>query len=196
MIHDGLSSSLLRDMRPVLDDVVMADRQRRLVETVISTVEANWQTQRQEKYADALAVRDREHQTVLDVASQFLELIAERAEDVRNGRRAPEEVRGWLRDVQASHQTLTKLHRGVESTEDELSELEAMSPDDFQAKQYERFPLLVDGSPTLAALVEAEASRVRMKAMMPSKQQMDADQDAMLAERGIRFPASRRPQGW
>lgn len=198
----GFDSVLLADMRHVVDTVTMSDREKRLASKAVDQLEAHWLGVKQERYAAALSGRDDEHETVLQVAREFKTRLVEAIEDVRNGRRDPGQVRGWLRDVRSDHASLAGIHRTVEAMENELAALNAKTADEFQEDQFRRFPSGASGAPTLAALM-AEQERKRREAAAPrlSRQQIDEDQDALADAlhrdlgRG-RFPGMRRPEGW
>ena len=117
MTHPGFTSPRLADMRLVLDEVPLADRERRAVETALAGVETEWQTKKQESYGQGVAERDRQHGEVIGAAEQFIDAIAEARDDVRNGRRSGREVRAWLRDARADFDKLVEQHRGDASGE-------------------------------------------------------------------------------
>lgn len=190
--HPGFTSPRLCDMRRVLDEVPLSARDHRAAEKALADIEAEWQGKHRDAYTAGVDARDNQHDEVLTVTEQFRELIAETIDDVRNGRRSPKEVRSWLRDVHADHGRLADQHRGIEATEDRLSEYEAMSPDDYQAQVFERHPLLVQGATTLRGKAQDNASRVQPAS---GAGMSDDDQDALIRELGGR-PGPRRPAGW
>lgn len=199
MSHPGLSSPDLTEMRRVLDEVALPDRDRRAVQTALAEIEGHWKNQHQESYGAGVTERDRLHDEVLTVVDQFHTRVSEAIDDVRNGRRTAKEVRSWLRDVHTDHQRLTEQHRGITAREDGLAKYEAMSPEDFQAEQFRRFPMLTKAAPTIAAKVTEQSYRPPAVPRQ-SQSQADADQDALAAEISREFgrPASppRRPAGW
>lgn len=199
MSHPGLSSPDLTEMRRVLDEVALPDRDRRALETALAEIEGHWKNQHRESYGAGVAERDRLHDEVLTVVEQFHSRVTEAIDDLRNGRCSHKDVRTWLRDVHTDHQRLTEQHRGIAAREDGLAEYEAMSPEDYQAEQLRRFPLLAKAAPTLAVKV-AEHSYRPPAVPRKSQSQADADQDALAAEMSREFgrPASppRRPAGW
>jgi len=197
MNHPGFTSLRLADMRRVFDEVPMSDRDRRIYQSALNKIEAEWQTRHQDAYGTGLNARDDQHDQVIEVAGQFSDLMAEAIDDVRNGRRSPTEVRSWLRDVRNDFQKLTQQHEGIEISEGRLAGFESMDLADFQADQLTRFPPLANGMSTLAARAQ-EIAKAREVASRPrqnlSREQMDADQDA-LARALRRFSALNDRQG-
>jgi hypothetical protein len=179
--HPGLSSPRIADMRQLLESEELNDTARRRVETAIEEIETVWANRKREGYDKGVAERDRNHAELLEATNQFRELIKQRADDVRNGRWSAAEARSWLRDVRADFDKLTRWHRGIESSEERLTEVDAMTVDQFQAAQFTRFPMTAGASPTLAAKLAEDANRRTSRRTGPglSKAQIDADQEAL-----------------
>ncbi|GAA1203214.1 hypothetical protein [Pseudonocardia alaniniphila] len=189
--HPGYMSPRLADMRRVLDEEPLSDKQRRLVQRALADIEGDWKNSHTDAYERGLAARDEQHDEVLEVAGMFCSQISDAHEDVRHGRKSAAEVRAWLRDVRADFEKLTQQHRGIEASEDSLAQLEAMDLDDYQEQQFTRFPLVRQGAPTLNSKLQTIASRreaPRFSAL--SKAQMDADQDEL--QRVLRRELGRR----
>ena len=189
--HPGFTSPRLADMRTVLDDVALPDRERRAVESALADVENDWQGRKQESYAHGVDERDRLHTEVLDVAGEFIDQIAEARDDVLNGRRNGRETRAWLRDARADFGKLVEQHRGIIASETALAAREAQDPADFQDETFARFPRLVNGAVTLAAKVRDILSRPRrVAAPYQTRDEIERAQDDLVRELK-RFPAIR-----
>lgn len=194
MTHPGLNSPRLIEMRTVLDDVALPDRERRAIEAALAGIQAEWETKKQEAYSEGVAERDRQHHEVLDVAQVFIDDITERRDDVLNGRRSGREVRAWLRDARADFAKLMQQHRGILASEAKLAEMEGQDPAEFQNGFFARFPSLARGAPTLAQRAGEILRRPRRSATGPvgqTKEEFDAAQDALVRELK-RFPAMGR----
>lgn len=195
-VHPGFNSPRLADMRAVLDEIVLSDRQRRAVETAIAEVEADWEGRKREAYGEGVAERDRLHFDVIDAAEQFIDAVVERQDDVRNGRRTGKEVRAWLRDARAAFDEIVEQHRGVTASEAKLSAMDATPVDDYQNERLSRSSALGASSfPTLGAKLQDIMRRSRRTTPAPyqTREDFDAGQDALVRELK-RFPAIGRPR--
>jgi hypothetical protein len=196
MNHPGYSSSKLVDMRRVLDEEPLSDRDRRAVQSALGEIEGEWQDRHRTHYQQGIEARDGQHGEVLDVAEQFVEAIAERRDDVRNGRRPANEVRAWLRDARAAFEQLTQQHRGIEASEEELAAFEGMDVAEFQADRFARFPGAMAGHVTLGQKI----AEVQQRRHTPAETSGDTtDHQAIARELGRPEPprqSAARRHGW
>lgn len=191
MTHPGLNSTRLADMRTVLDEVALPDRERRAVEAALAGIQAEWENRKQQAYGEGVAERDRQHHEVLDAAEAFIDEITGRRDDVRNGRRTGREVRAWLRDARADFAKLVQQHQGIIASEAKLAEMEAQDPAAYQAQTFARFPSLANSGPTLAQRAGEILRRPRRSATGSAgqtKEELDAAQDELVSALK-RFPA-------
>ena len=186
MTHPGLTSPRLADMRTALDEMNLSDRERREIEAALASIESEWADKRREAYDQAIKIRDGQHEEVIQVTEAFVETIAERYDDVRNGRRSPQEVRAWLRDVRADFDVLSRQHHGIETSEDRLEAMDAMSVDDYQAQRLARLSSLGASAPTLAGRIAETTRQQRSSANGPrrSREEIDAEQDDLVRALG------------
>jgi hypothetical protein len=80
----------------------------------------------------------------------------------------------WLRDVDADFRRLTEAHKGVIASDDRLTVFVQMSPDEYQAEQYQRFPALENAAPTLNRVIGNSTERRQSRRL--SREQIDAEQ--------------------
>lgn len=96
----------------------------------------------QRAYQDALHVRDRLHGETVAEANEHLDAVRGLQAGLRDGRLTPAEARSQLRDIDAARERLLGTHRGIESSEDRLTEMEAVTPAEHHEAMVGRFPAL------------------------------------------------------
>ena len=89
-----------------------------------------------------MQVRDRLHGETVAEANRHLEAVRELEAGLRDGRLSAAEVRSQLRDIEAARERLNGTHRGIESSEERLAELEATTPAEHHEAMVGRFPAL------------------------------------------------------
>ncbi|OLF04706.1 hypothetical protein BLA60_39485 [Actinophytocola xinjiangensis] len=141
-------------MREVLDEVPMGDRDRQIVASAIGEIEAHWQTQHRERYDQAVATRDEQHQQVMSSAQEFRSRVDDVADAVRSGRMPAAEARAWVRDAMGELKRYAEQHDGITQADEHLTAFEALTPEAYQEQLYARMPTLEQAAPTLAAKVD------------------------------------------
>lgn len=154
MTHPAFNSDQLSAMREVLDDVPMGDRDRQIVASAIGDIEAHWQTKHRERYAQAVAERDEQHQQVMTGAQEFRSRVEDVADAVRSGRMPVAEARAWVRDAMGELKRYVEQHDGITQADEHLTAFEALTPEEYQSQMYDRMPALRGSGPTLAQKVQ------------------------------------------
>jgi hypothetical protein len=151
--HPAFAANTLPKMRQILNEVQMSDRERQAVTQAISRTEDHWKERHREAYTNAVAHRDARHNETIDVAKALRARAKETIEQLQTGRVAPAVARAWLRDAFADHRNLVDQSEAIASTEEQLSDFEVMTPDDYQEHLFARFPSMEGQAPTLGSLV-------------------------------------------
>lgn len=147
-------------------------------------------TRHRQAYDNAVGVRDGLHADVIAEANARRDEVLAATEAVRAGRLSAREARSGLRDIIADHDRLMEKHIGIESSEDRLAEFDEMDPEEHQAAQLQRFPMLGRGNPEFAAMI-GEPGRGRRPTGHVDRAQLDADQDALIRA----LPGGKRSTG-
>ncbi|GAA3829051.1 hypothetical protein GCM10022380_54520 [Amycolatopsis tucumanensis] len=159
-----VNSRRLADMRLFAESAALSPMSRRAVDAAIGRVESQWAQRKQEQYANSLAMRNRQHAEVVEVAKATAQTAKEMLSKVTNGLMSPEEGRAWLRDVFSYHEQLTQQHAAIAEMEPSLAAFEAKSVDDFQDECFQRFPADREKAPTLAQAVDEYVSDAKRRA--------------------------------
>lgn len=195
----------LADMRAVLDEATLSDADHRAVEAVVASVEAEWKTKHAERYQAGVAKRDKKHDEVISEAQARREEVLAAMSALRSGRLPVKDTRSGLRDIVNDHARLMEQHQAIEMSDLDLSTLSDMTPDEYQMDNLRRFPLLANGLPSLAQLVqqhhEDSLQKKRARAGRQASVASDDDQEELLKALPGRFPspsrkAAARRHGW
>ncbi|UQS27565.1 hypothetical protein L1857_34600 [Amycolatopsis thermalba] len=169
MMEELVNSRRLADMRLFAESVALSPMSRRAVDQAIGRIETQWLQRKQEQYSKALAMRDRQHAEVVEVATATAQSAKEILSKVTDGLMSPEEGRAWLRDVFSYHDQLTKQHAAIAEMEPSLAEFEAKSVDDFQDECFQRFPSDREHTPTLQQAVEEYVAEAKHRAAVRAR---------------------------
>jgi len=152
-----MNVKLLSQMRQVVDEQTgLSPQQRRAARRAVALVEAKWKSQHQQRYRGSLKVRNEQWRGVekrgKDGAADVRQLVA----DVKAGQVSTDDALAKLHDHQTTHNRLTDQYNAIMDRDEELEAFEAMTPDEFQAEQLKRFPVMLSSQPSLAQLVAEE----------------------------------------
>lgn len=150
----------LREMRTIVAEATVTPYERKAIEGGLKLVEKYWEGRHREQYDQAMTVRMDQYERVAGSAIRHVREAGDLLAGVENGRVSPKEARTWLRDAVATHSRLLQQHQAIVDTEDEYAALEAMTPDQYQEDQMNRFHSTRNTAPSLQSAINDFMSEV------------------------------------
>ena len=153
MSHPGFNSPLIADAERALSEVVLSDTDRDRATAALDQLREPWAERHRAAYEAGVSTRDTQYARI-DKATELLsDRIDQERDDLKAGRITAAEARAWLRDALNAHRKLAEESAALSTSDERLTEFEAMEPADYQAEQLRTFPTLANGAPTLISVI-------------------------------------------